>query len=126
MFLIETMIMAVTLVAPLPQGCGHPSPSRGGHGGHSQPDPPRPKVRATNTICPVMGQPVKPGRDREVVIQGGYYLVCCDGCGPKMAEQPSKYLDEDGRPRNAPKDSEGSKPREPEAPAKPERSEHQH
>jgi hypothetical protein len=129
MLFLETMILAVALAAPGPQGCGHPSPSRGSHSGHNSPgqaEPSRPKVRATNTLCPVMGDPVKPGRDREVVIQGGYYLVCCDGCGPKMAEQPDKYLDKDGRPRNAPKDPEGSKAREPEASPKPERSEHQH
>ena len=62
-----------------------------------------PKVKATNTICPVMGRPVKPGRDREVVIRGNYYLVCCDGCGPDMSEHYDKYLDKEGRPLNDPK-----------------------
>ncbi len=83
-------------------------------GGSSQPSPSRsrdysgqednePKVHATNTICPVMGRPVKPGRDREVVIRGNYYLVCCDGCGPDMSEHYDKYLDKEGRPLNDPK-----------------------
>lgn len=80
-----------------------------GHSGHGS-APSRaaqedsgPKVHATNTICPVMGRPVKPGRDREVVIRGGYYLVCCDGCGPAMSEQYDKYLDKEGVPLNDPK-----------------------
>lgn len=72
-----------------------------------------------------MSQPVKPGRDREVIIRGNYYLVCCDGCGPDLADNPDKYLDKEGRPKNAPKD-EGSRAREPQAPAPSDHSEHQH
>lgn len=70
-----------------------------------------PKVHATNTICPVMGREVKPGRDREVVIRGNYYLVCCDGCGPAMSENYDKYLDKDGRPLNDPKRDPKSEPK---------------
>ena len=128
MLFLETILLVATLSSPLPQGCGSSGHSQGGHGSHgsqSQPEPSRPKVRATNTLCPVMGQPVKPGRDREVVIRGNYYLVCCDGCGPNMADNPDKYLDQEGRPKNAPKD-EGARTREPQAPAQPDHSEHQH
>lgn len=129
MILIESIFLATALMAPLPQGCGHHRPSPdgpGGHDGHGQTEPDRPRARAVNKICPVMGQPVKPGRDREVVVRGNYYLVCCDGCGPEMAERPDKYLDRDGRPRNAPRDADGSRNREPGAPAQPDHSEHQH
>ena len=108
MLFLETLVLVATLTAPLPQGCGSGGHSQGGHGGHGgapsrqrQPEPDRPKVRATNTLCPVMSQPVKPGRDREVVVGGEYYLVCHDGCGPEMAEHKDKYLDKDGRPKNA-------------------------
>lgn len=125
MLFIETLILVATLATPFPQGCGSSGHSQGGHGGHSQPAPSQPKVRATNTLCPVMSQPVKPGRDREVVIRGNYYLVCCDGCGPDMADNPDKYLDKEGRPKNTPKD-EGSRAREPQAPAPSDHSEHQH
>ena len=48
-----------------------------------------------------MGRPVKAVRDREVVVGGSTYLVCCDGCGPELAEHRGKYLDPDGRPLNA-------------------------
>lgn len=133
MLFLGTLILAATLAAPLPQGCGSTGSSQGGHGGHGaapsrqrQPDPDRPKVHAINSICPVMGQPVKPGRDREVVIRGNYYLVCCDGCGPDMADNPDKYLDKEGRPKNTPKDSDESKSRESVAPVKPATSEHKH
>ena len=81
--------------------------SRGGdHSGHGSTQGPMdyqessPKLRATNTICPVMGQPVKVGHDREVAVRGEYYLVCCGGCGPEMSEHYDKYFDEEGRPLN--------------------------
>ena len=77
-----------------------------------------PKVHATNTLCPVMGREVMPGRDREVVIRGNYYLVCCDGCGPEMSKHYDKYLDKDGLPLNAPKQGKTNRPQE-------ESSEHQ-
>ena len=103
MLILETMILAATLASPLPQGCGHSghsdAPQR-----HAQAEPDTTKVRATNTICPVMGNAVKPGRDREVVVGGEYYLVCCESCGPEMAEHRDKYLDKDGRPKNSPKE----------------------
>ena len=123
MLILEMLVLAATLATPFPQGCGS-----GGHsqGGHSQPEPSQSKVRATNTLCPVMSQPVKPGRDREVVIRGNYYLVCCDGCGPLMADNPDKYFDKEGRPRNEPRDSDGSRTRVPQAPAQQDHSEHQH
>jgi hypothetical protein len=95
--------------APVMAQCGPSSGGHSGHGGHgtsqdhSGHQESGPKVKATNMICPVMGQPVKPGRDREVVIRGNYYLVCCDGCGPEMSEHYDKYLDPDGRPLNDPK-----------------------
>lgn len=78
-------------------GCGS------GHGHGSAGEKPSKKVTATNTLCPVMGREVKPGRDREVVVGGRTYLVCCDGCGPELAEHKDKYLDKNGMPLNAPK-----------------------
>jgi hypothetical protein len=80
-----------------------------GHSGHSSPPAPvpsedsGPKVTATNKVCPVMGRPVKPIRDREVVNSGTTYLICCDGCGAEMYEHRDKYLDQEGKPLNAPK-----------------------
>ena len=129
MLILEIMLTASALAMPSPQSCGHSSQSHGGHGGHSGPaqsEPSRPKVRATNTICPVMGQPVVAGRDREVVVREGYYLVCCDGCGPELAEHKEKYLDKDGRPKNAPKGSDKPRPQESDVPTKQDHSDHQH
>lgn len=112
--------------------------SHGGGSGHSAPSTARdrsgdqdsgPKVKATNTICPVMGREVKPGRDREVVIRGNYYLVCCDGCGPDMSEHYDKYLDKDGTPLNDPKRDPKADPKkdaDKPAPAPPAHEGHQH
>ena len=63
-----------------------------------------------------MGRAVKPGRDREVVVGGKTYLVCCDGCGPEMAEHKEKYLDKDGKPLNTPKKEEAKPETAPSSP----------
>jgi len=57
----------------------------------------------TNTICPVMGNAVTPGKSPIVKVRGRQYYVCCAGCAPKLEKDPDKYLDKDGRPKNAPK-----------------------
>ncbi len=57
----------------------------------------------TNTICPVMGNAVTPGKSNIVKVKGHQYYVCCPGCTPKLEKDPDKYLDQDGRPKNAPK-----------------------
>jgi hypothetical protein len=129
MFFLEIILSAAALAAPMPQSCGHSNQSHGGHAGHSgssQSEPSRPKVRATNTICPVMGEPVQAGRDREVVVREGYYLVCCDGCGPELADHKDKYLDRDGRPRNAPKNADDPKKQPSEPQRATDHSEHKH
>lgn len=119
---------------PAQAQCG--SSRGGGHANHgSSPDhrnhqeSPTNKVQATNTVCPVMGRPVKPGRDREVVVRENYYLVCCDGCGPEMSENYDKYLDKEGRPLNTPSKDEkapAKKDEKPAPPAPPTHEGHQH
>ena len=113
---------AMLAAAPAQAQCGG---NHGGHGGgHGKPQPSEPyrsKMRATNTLCPVMGESVKPGKHREVVVGGNLYLVCHDTCGPELAEHKEKYLDKDGRPLNAPKEEPKEQPAEP-APA----PEHKH
>ncbi len=99
LFFLPVFLTLFALPAQAQCGPSHHG-SNQGHSGHQESAPER--VHATNTICPVMGQPVKPVRDREVVIRGTYYLVCCDGCGPEMSEHYNKYLDKDGRPLNDP------------------------
>jgi len=120
-FLSFPFILAFSVLPARAQcGPGH----GGGHAGHgsspshgSHQEEPAKKVHATNTICPVMGQPVKPGRDREVVIRGNYYLVCCDGCGPEMSEHYDKYCDKEGHPLNDPQKSSDSPSKDSEKPA---------
>ena len=122
---IQTPMFLATLLAfaatPSFAQCG----GHGGHSGHgdhaSNPDhsghqDSGPKITATNTICPVMGRVVKAGRDREVVVGGKTYLVCCDGCGPEMAEHKGKYLDKDGKPLNTPKKEEAKPEAAPSSP----------
>lgn len=118
------LLILAASAAPAQAQCG---PSRGGgHANHGSSADHRNhqesstnKVHAINTICPAMEQPVKPGRDREVVIRGNYYLVCCDGCGPELAENYDKYFDKEGRPLNAPSKDDGTSTRKDEKPAPP-------
>ena len=57
----------------------------------------------TNTICPVLGNAVTPGKSPVVTVRGRQYYICCPGCDTKLIKDPDKYLDMDGRPKNAPK-----------------------
>lgn len=116
---LRILIPLATLVAlsssPAFGQCGPGHGGHGGHGGHdsgnshARHEEPAPKVTATNKVCPVMGRPVKAGRDMQVVVGGNTYLVCCPGCGPEMAEHKEKYLGKDGKPLNAPKEEDPKK-----------------
>jgi len=61
------------------------------------PQAPKP---ATNTICPVTGEKVT-SKSRKVLVRGQEYYFCCSGCDAKLVADPGKYLENDGRPRNA-------------------------
>lgn len=113
--LFLSSILALVAVPAFAQ-CGGGHSNHGGHSAnpnHSEHQNGSAKVKAINTSCPVMGREVKPGRDREVVIRGNYYLVCCDGCGPEMSEHYDKYFDKDGVPLNDPKRKEKVAPQAP-------------
>ena len=58
---------------------------------------PRP---ATNTICPVLGNPTD-ASSATVVVRGQAYRYCCGGCPQQLLANPDKYLNKDGTPRNA-------------------------
>jgi len=123
---ISTLLLPALLVlsvAPAFAQCGRRHSNHGGPGSVQSPSAHEghaPKVRATNTICPVMGEPVDPSRDKEVVIRGKYYLVCCSGCGPAMSKDYDKYLDQEGRPRNDPgRDPKGESRKDAERPVPP-------
>ncbi len=122
---ISTLIFPTLLalsVAPAYAQCGHHHDGAMDHSGHQEGGP---EVRATNTVCPVMGEAVSPGHDREVFVRGNYYLVCCGGCGPELAAHYDKYLDQDGMPLNAPhRDPRSAKERP--APAPDAHEEHRH
>ena len=51
---------------------------------------------ATNTVCPVMGGKVTPGKSPSVVVRGRSYLLCCNGCDSKLKASPDTYLNKDG------------------------------
>ena len=61
---------------------------------------PTPKP-ATNTLCPVLGNKVTPGKSPKVVVRGQEYLLCCAGCDTKLLKSPDQYLEKDGTPKNA-------------------------
>lgn len=84
-----TLLALAVLAAPQP---GAPQP------GAPKPVAPKP---ATNTHCPVMGGKVNPAKGPRVVVRGQEYILCCPGCDKKLAENPDKYLDADGTPKNA-------------------------
>lgn len=102
---IATLLGAALLaVSPLRAQCGDHRPS----------EPAKPKARAANTICPVMGEAVNVEKNRSVLVRSRYYLVCCGKCADELYDFPGKYLGPDGRPLNAPKEDPAK-----EAPADP-------
>lgn len=60
-----------------------------------------PKPGPTNTICPVLGYAVTPGKSPVVTVRGHQYYLCCSGCDAKLAKNPDQYLEKDGTPKNA-------------------------
>lgn len=55
----------------------------------------------TNTLCPVMGNAVTPGKSPIVKVNGREYYICCPGCRSDLEKTPGKYLNKDGTPKNA-------------------------
>ncbi|WP_243317133.1 hypothetical protein [Geothrix paludis] len=55
---------------------------------------------ATNLICPVLGQKVTE-KSKTVTVRGQEYRICCADCDSKLKNDPGKYLNEDGTPKNA-------------------------
>ncbi len=55
----------------------------------------------TNTICPVLGNAVTPGKSPIVKVKGHEYYICCADCTSKLEKSPDQYLEKDGTPKNA-------------------------
>jgi hypothetical protein len=55
---------------------------------------------ATNTLCPVLGNPVT-AKSMTVVVNNQEYRVCCMGCPDQLKANPGKFLKADGTPKNA-------------------------
>ena len=53
---------------------------------------------ATNTHCPVLGNPVNP--KLKVAVRGQEYFLCCKGCDKDLVADPGKYLNKDGTLKN--------------------------
>ena len=59
------------------------------------------KAAPTNTICPVRGDSVTPGKSPVVTVRGRQYYLCCAECDGMLTKNPDKYLQKDGTPKNA-------------------------
>jgi hypothetical protein len=125
--LLLPALLALSVTPAYAQCCGgHSSHGETSNAlDHSAHQGKTPRVRASNTICPVMGEAVKPVNDQEVDIRGNHFLVCCDGCGQELTEHYDKYIDQDGAPRNEPKADPRKDPDKP-APASSTHEGHQH
>ncbi|BDU75815.1 hypothetical protein [Mesoterricola sediminis] len=66
-----------------------------------QAPPPAQARPATNTVCPVLGEPVD-ADSPTVTVRGRRYRVCCEPCKADLAAHPDTYLASDGVPRNHP------------------------
>ena len=73
--------------------------------GHAAMAHPHTVAGPTNRICPVLGNPVTPGKSPIVTVRGHVYYVCCADCQAKLKAHPAKYLAKDGTPLNATKPS---------------------
>jgi hypothetical protein len=60
---------------------------------------PTPKP-ASNTLCPVLGNPVN-ASSKVVVVKDQQYRICCPGCEADLKGNPAKFLKADGTPKNA-------------------------
>lgn len=99
---ISILLLAPFLALSAAPAYAQCSPRHGSTNTHSEHQENGRNVRASNTICPVMGGAVKPMNDQVVDIRGNHFLVCCDGCGQELTEHYDKYIDKDGAPRNEP------------------------
>jgi hypothetical protein len=51
------------------------------------------RLIARQKVCPVMDKPLwSMGPPFRIVIQGRVVFLCCEGCAPKLRQNPSKYL----------------------------------
>lgn len=55
---------------------------------------------ATNGRCPVLGNPVA-DRNQSITVRGRNYFICCSECGERLVADPDKFLDQNGKPKNA-------------------------
>ena len=52
----------------------------------------RSPVNAGNTVCPVLGTKVEPGKALTVEYDGKLYNVCCPMCAGEFKKNPEKYV----------------------------------
>jgi hypothetical protein len=62
-------------------------------------------VAEAAAVCPVCGKPVAPGEGSKVMVRGQEYAVSDKACGDELVANPDKYLDADGTPKNAKKET---------------------
>lgn len=60
-----------------------------------------PKVKpAVNKTCPGCGSAVD-AKSPTAVVRGRAYRFCCSHCGEMVQQNPDKFIEKDGTPRNA-------------------------
>lgn len=62
-------------------------------------------VAEASAVCPVCGKAVAPGEGSKVTVRGHEYAVSDKACGDELVANPDKYLDADGTPKNAKKET---------------------
>jgi len=98
---MSAFVLACSVAAfiPSPPSVTPPAPS------------PAPSVGAANeraAACPVCGKAIASGQGSKILVRGNEYTVDDAACGEELAANPDKYLNADGTPKNAKKDSKKS------------------
>jgi YHS domain-containing protein len=62
-------------------------------------------VAEASAVCPVCGKAVAPGEGSKATVRGQEYAVSDKACGDELVANPDKYLNADGTPKNAKKET---------------------
>jgi len=65
-------------------------------------------IEEVNDACPVCGAVIAPGKGTKVLVRGHEYTVDDPACGEKLTASPDDYLEADGTPKNAKKETKPS------------------
>ena len=92
---VSAFLFALSLTAPLPD-VPSTAPAE---------TTPVMAVAEASAVCPVCGKSIAPGEGNKVMVRGHEYAVSDKACGDELVANPDKYLDADGTPKNAKKET---------------------